>query len=262
MKKIRLIELLCRREPTIPRTEHYARVLCGEILVDGERVRDPHLSVQPGVTTSHQARRSFVSRGGAKLDVVLEHWQTAVADRSFIDAGASTGGFTDCLLQRGAARVCAVEIGRNQLDYRLRTDARVVVLEQTNIISLRREALPFVPDAAVADLSLRSLRGAAAHILNLVSGKWMIALIKPQYELKNPPPSFHGVVNDPDLLFAVLTDLIQSLESDGVWVVRAKASPITGRKGNREFFFLLTTDIRRRTSDLRNGLKAAVESTD
>jgi len=238
MKKSSLLDLLCTGESRLTRKEHYARILCGEIFVEGQCVRDPQQLVAPKASVEYRPRRRFVSRGGEKLAGVLEQWKIGVRGMSFIDAGASTGGFTDCLLQRGAARVIAIEAGANQLDYRLRTDGRVHVLENTNIMAV--QALPFKPEAAVADLSLRSLRKAAAHILNLVSDKWLIALIKPQYEWHEAPVDFAGVVTAPAALSEILKRLLQDLHGEGVFVSKLSASRLPGKKGNREFFCLLT----------------------
>jgi 23S rRNA (cytidine1920-2'-O)/16S rRNA (cytidine1409-2'-O)-methyltransferase len=180
-----------------------------------------------------------------------------VGGMSFIDAGASTGGFTDCLLQHGACRVIAVEAGRNQLDYRLRSDERVVVLENTSIIAVR--SLPFVPEAAVADLSLRSLRKAAVHLLGLVSRKWCIALVKPQYEWRAPPADFEGIVSRTSSIASILEELFQDLQSEGVQVRRLAPSPLPGRKGNREFFCLLSSEEGRADGDLRRMVAKAVQ---
>ena len=202
MKTVPLLDLLCSQDHRLSRKEHYARILCGEVLVDGQCVKDAKKPVLPQVSVEYRPRRRYVSRGGEKLAGVMVRWSLDVRGLGFIDAGASSGGFTDCLLQHGASRIIAVEIGKNQLDYRLRGDRRVTVLESTNIMSLH--ALPYVPEAAVADLSLRSLRKAAAHLLGLVSLGWLVALIKPQYEWTLPPADFHGVVSEDHALFSIL----------------------------------------------------------
>jgi 23S rRNA (cytidine1920-2'-O)/16S rRNA (cytidine1409-2'-O)-methyltransferase len=234
MRNSTLLDLLCDRDRERTREQHYARILCGEIYVAGHCVRDPQTAVGPAVPVEYRPRRRYVSRGGEKLEVVLDRWKIEVRGLSFLDAGASTGGFTDCLLQRGASRVIAVEAGRNQLDYRLRNDSRVQLLEGTNIMDVR--VLPGEPQAAVADLSLRSLRRAANHILSLVSERWMIALIKPQYEWHEPPADFDGVVGGTSALPRILLSLLEDLQREGVAVSRLAASHLPGRKGNREFF--------------------------
>jgi len=256
MKKISLLDLLCARDCRLARKDHYARILCGEIFVEGQCVRDPLQPVVPEASIEYRPPRRYVSRGGEKLAGVLDQWRIAVRGMSFIDAGASTGGFTDCLLQRGASRVIAIETGGNQLDYRLRTDRRVHVLENTNIMSV--ETLPFEPEAAVADLSLRSLRRAALHILSLVSDKWLIALVKPQYEWHEPPADFDGVVTGRPALPGILKKLLRDLNEEGAFVSKLAASQLPGKKGNREFFCLLTADKAGAGADLESMIDQAV----
>jgi 23S rRNA (cytidine1920-2'-O)/16S rRNA (cytidine1409-2'-O)-methyltransferase len=150
--------------------------------------------------------------------------------------------------------VIAIEAGKNQLDYRLRRDQRVHVLENTNIMDV--QTLPFEPEAAVADLSLRSLRKAAHHILNLVSDRWLIALIKPQYEWHAPPADFDGVVTA--ALPEILSTLLEDLHGEGVFVSKIAASPLPGKKGNREFFCLLTDRRPETDVDLENMIVQAI----
>jgi len=209
------------------------------VWVNGERVRDPGARIAERGARVSVRRRRFVSRGGEKLDSVLQTWGVEVAGLVFIDAGSSTGGFTDCLLQRGARRVVAVDVGSGLLDYRLRRDARVTVLESTNVIALCRDLLPEQPDAAVADLSFRSLRGAAGRLISLTRARWLIALVKPQFEWTEPIEGFDGVLRDPDQIGGILRALAADLRREGVHLHRVSSSALRGAKGNREFFFLL-----------------------
>jgi 23S rRNA (cytidine1920-2'-O)/16S rRNA (cytidine1409-2'-O)-methyltransferase len=257
MKKLSLLDLLCDSDSQLTRKDHYARILCGEIFVEGQCVRDPQRSIEPRASVQFRPRRQYVSRGGLKLEGVLDQWEIAVQGMSFIDAGASTGGFTDCLLQRGASRVIAIEAGGNQLDYRLRTDRRVHVLENTNIMDVN--TLPFEPEAAVADLSLRSLRKAAHHILSLVSEKSLIALVKPQYEWHETPADFDGLVKFRPALTEILKKLLQDLHGEGVFVSKIAPSRLPGKKGNREFFCLLTTHRDAAGEDLERMIAQAVD---
>ncbi|MEE8592018.1 MAG: SAM-dependent methyltransferase [Spirochaetia bacterium] len=258
MKTKTLIDLLCSRDSRISRKEIYARILCGEVFVDGQRVRDPQQLIPLTERIDYQPRKRYVSRGGEKLAGALQRWKIDVMGMSFLDAGASTGGFTDCLLQHGAARVCSIEAGPNQLDYRLRRDDRVVVLEKTNIMSVRPESLPFVAEAAVADLSLRSLRRAAAHLLSLVSLGWLIALVKPQYEWAAPPADFDGVVVQTTELHSILFALLEDLQAEGAYAEKVIASALPGRRGNREFFCLLRTDREKACRDLGKMIEDAL----
>jgi 23S rRNA (cytidine1920-2'-O)/16S rRNA (cytidine1409-2'-O)-methyltransferase len=256
MKTVPLLDLLCSRDRRVSRKEHYARILCGEVLVDGQCVKDAKKPVLPQVGVEYRPRRRYVSRGGDKLAGVIVRWDLDVRGLGFIDAGASSGGFTDCLLQHGASRVIAVETGKNQLDYRLRSDPRVTSFENTNIMSL--PALPYVPEAAVADLSLRSLRKAAVHLLGLVSLGWLVALIKPQYEWTLPPVDFDGVVTQVKALFSILETLFQDLRAEGAFVRRLAPSPLPGRKGNREFFCLLGSHEDRAGGNVKRMIVQAV----
>ncbi|TVQ40643.1 MAG: TlyA family RNA methyltransferase [Spirochaetaceae bacterium] len=246
----RLLRVLRQREPDTPPKELYARIVCGQIYVNGERVRDPAAAVEPGAAIEYRRRR-YVSRGGDKLHAALAEWRIPVAGKVFLDAGASSGGFTDCLLQFGAACVHAVDVGYNQLDYRLRSDPRVAVHERTNLMTL--PALDPPADAAVADLSFRSLHGAAGKLLSLSADGWAIVLVKPQFELaaalrRRSTPSRSagsvrdaegGVVRDRGVLLQTLLRLAGQLDSDRIAVRRVLASPIAGRRGNREFLFLI-----------------------
>jgi 23S rRNA (cytidine1920-2'-O)/16S rRNA (cytidine1409-2'-O)-methyltransferase len=237
MKRRPLLEALRELEPGAGREELLARILCGEVLVDGARVRDPRFPVS-GQRVS-QERRRFVSRGGYKLDGALAAHGPEVAGWCLLDAGCSTGGFTDCLLQRGASRVIAVDVGYGQLDFRLRRDPRVTVLERTNILALTPQLLPAVPEAAVADLSFRSLRGAAGLLLGLTSRKLLLALVKPQFEWLEPDPGFRGVLRDPGARRQVLASLARDLAGEGVYLQKAAAAWPAGARGNREYFFWL-----------------------
>ncbi len=231
-----LLEQLVRLYPGTDRERLFSRVLAGDVLVDGATERNPKTAVSGEAEIILSSRR-FVSRGGFKLDAALEAWNVAIAGKVFVDAGCSTGGFTDALLQRGAAQVHAVDVGTAQLDWKLRTDGRVIVREGTNIMAL--EWLDPRPHAAVADLSFRSLRGAAAHILSLTTEGWLIALLKPQFEWVNPPPEFEGIVPD-SRLDEILAALETDLNAEGVVMTDKLASPVRGRKGNQEFLVRLT----------------------
>jgi len=218
----------------LSREQVIARILCGEVLVDGERVRDPKQLVDEDAAISLSESRRFVSRAGWKLEHVVRLWRLPIEGGAFVDAGCSTGGFTDCLLQNGARRVYAVDVGRNQLDYRLRRDSRVVVMEATNVMDLRGESFEDPPGAAVADLSFRSLRRAAAHLLSLARDRWVLALAKPQFEWNGPRERFDGVVRGAHSIAGVLRALVRDLWGEGVFLSRASVAPVRGRRGNVE----------------------------
>lgn len=238
-RRVPLIDLLKSAYPGRPEKELFAQVLRGDIIVNGERVMKPGLRVAADALVSSRVPPAFVSRGGEKLAHAIDAWGVSCAGSVWIDAGCSTGGFTDCLLQRGASLVYAVDVGVNQLDVRLRGDARVKPMEGTNVMDLRPDSFDPGPRCVAADLSFRSLRRAAAHLLSLVSESWGIFLVKPQFEWKSPPPDFTGVVREPDAVVGIVNELIDALAAEGVGVEKALLSPIRGRRGNRELLFLL-----------------------
>jgi 23S rRNA (cytidine1920-2'-O)/16S rRNA (cytidine1409-2'-O)-methyltransferase len=227
----RLLDLLVQLYPDESRERLFSRVLCAEVLVDGSVIRDPKAPVSADAEVVLSSKK-FVSRGGFKLDPALEIWGAEVLGKVFLDAGCSTGGFTDALLQRGASIVHAIDVGVGQLDWKLRVDPRVVVHEGTNVMEVLN--LDPQPHAAVADLSFRSLRGAAAKILSLTQEGWMIALIKPQFEWLQPPPEFQGIVPD-DKFDEILAGLERDLKDEGVRLADRIPSVVRGRKGNQEY---------------------------
>ena len=231
-----LLRKLQEQFPEKSRDELYGLIMCGEIEIDGGRIRDPRAMVAADAVPRIRPRQ-FVSRGGIKLAAALDAFGIAPEGLTVLDAGSSTGGFTDCLLQRGAALVHAVDVGTNQLAWTLRSRSDVRLYEQTNIMSL--DSLDPPPDIATCDLSFRSLRGAASHILSLTARRQVIALAKPQFEWVDTPDSFDGVVRDVDTLLEILIALVYALREEQVHVVDVAESSIAGREGNREFFLHL-----------------------
>jgi 23S rRNA (cytidine1920-2'-O)/16S rRNA (cytidine1409-2'-O)-methyltransferase len=241
MGKLLLIELLKIRFPHYDEKELFAAVLRGEVEVDGEKMIKPGAGVEPSSSlVLRSVSRRYVSRGGGKLAHALSIWRLSVEGKIFLDAGCSTGGFTDCLLQHGASLVYSVDVGYNQLDWRLRADSRVVARERTNVMDLSPADFDPAPDQAVADLSFRSMRRAAAHILGLTTDGMGIFLVKPQFEWMDPPSAFRGVVEKPGQILEILLPLLAELSREGVSPLKALLSPMLGRKGNREFLFLFS----------------------
>ena len=238
---IKLLNLLNDRFPDYERDQLYSFIMCSEIWVDGAVVRDPAALVRPDVHVEF-AQPRYVSRAGDKLSAALTAWQIPATGLVWLDAGASTGGFTDALLQAGAAHVHAVDVGYNQLDFRLRVDPRVTVRERCNVLDVTTTGeLDPPPNAAVCDLSFRSLRGVLAHILNLTTNGWGIALLKPQFEVATEirwgRRQDHGLtagIVDPELRSEVVAGVVRELGEEGVSVVATMDSPIAGRNGNRE----------------------------
>jgi len=237
MKKLSLLDLLCRHYPDLERKELFSEIMCGKVRLNGETIRDPKRKV-PAEAVPNISRKKYVSRGGYKLEKVLKFWNIDVKGKGFLDAGASTGGFTDCLLQNGASFVHAVDVGYNQLDYSLRSDSRVHVHEKTNIMHL--ESLDPPPSGAVADLSFRSISDAASKILSLTTGRFLIALVKPQFEIRQPDDSFDGIIRDSGEILKVAMEVLYRLRDEGCFVSRVDLSPVKGKKGNQELLFLIT----------------------
>ncbi len=237
-KRVALNRLLIDIYPEKSKDDIYAAILCGDILVDGEKVRDPKRPVSIDTSIDWTVEK-YVGRGALKLEGALEGLRIDPRGLVCLDAGASTGGFTDCLLAHGASHVHAVDVGYNQLAWKLRSNPNVSSRERTNIMSLELSDMNPPPVLAVADLSFRSLRGAASKLLELTSGGIVLALVKPQFE--DPVESgFDGVVRSREVRAAVLESLRDDLPSEGVFVHDALASPVKGRKGNAEVFFRLS----------------------
>ena len=182
------------------------------------------------------APQPFVSRGGLKLDHALKQFQVLPAGKTALDIGASTGGFTDCLLQNGAEKVYAVDVGYGQMDWKIRSDPRVICLDRKNARMLSKEDIGERPDLAVIDVSFISLQLVVPPLLEILKPEGeLVALVKPQFEVGKGEVENHGIIKDPAKHIRVLLELNRFIESKG-WVVKAATeSPITGQKGNREF---------------------------
>ncbi len=245
-QKERLDVALVRRGLAPSRERARALIMAGQVYV-GERVVDKPGTPIPLDADCHMAEVSpelkFVSRGGLKLEKALDTFQLDPTGRIAIDVGASTGGFTQCLLERGAMRVYAVDVGHGQLAWTLRNDFRVVVMEHTNIRHLTN--LPELMQCAVIDVSFISLRlvlPALAPLLVPSPETWIVALVKPQFEAgKAEVDRGSGVISDPLVHERVLRELEEWIPLHTPFrVVDKTDSPITGRDGNHEFLFLLT----------------------
>jgi 23S rRNA (cytidine1920-2'-O)/16S rRNA (cytidine1409-2'-O)-methyltransferase len=237
-KKQRLDQLLVERGLVESRAKAQALVLAGRVFSGERRLDKPGLGVAPDTVLELRGPSSpYVSRGGIKLAHGLDHFGIDPKGMVALDLGASTGGFSDVLLQRGAARVYAVDVGHGQLDWRLRNDPKVVVLERTNARYLNRELIPEPLDLVVCDASFISLRLVLSAALQLtLPGACLVALIKPQFEVGKGLVGKGGVVRDPALHAQVCADIARWLTEEQGWqVLGITESPITGPKGNREF---------------------------
>jgi len=237
--KRRLDVLLVERGLAPSREKARAAVMAGDVLVDGQPARRPAAAVAEDAAIELAAAPRYVSRGGDKLEHALRAFALDVSGLVALDAGASTGGFSDCLLQHGAARVYAVDVGYGQLDYRLRQDPRVVVMERTNIRELTE--LPEAPDLATIDVSFIGLEKVLPSVVRLLKPRArIVALVKPQFQARRREVGKGGVVKDPLVHASVLGRIIAWAADQGLRFVGLTASPLLGPAGNKEFFVLWT----------------------
>ncbi|SMC85422.1 TlyA family RNA methyltransferase [Papillibacter cinnamivorans] len=240
--KVRLDVLLCSRALAESRERARSTIMSGLVYVNGQK------SDKPGTLVSETAQVEvrgnpipFVSRGGLKLQKALDYFGVDPKGLTAIDVGASTGGFTDCLLKRGAEKVFAVDVGYGQLAWSVRTDPRVVPMERTNIRYLTPGALGGAPDLAVIDVSFISLRlvlPVAAKLLK--PGGHALCLIKPQFEAGKEKVGKKGVVRDPEVHLEVLEGFLKNASEAGFSVLGITHSPIRGPEGNIEYLGYLS----------------------
>jgi len=238
VSKQRLDEVLVGRQLAGSREQAQRMILAGLVTVDGTRVekRAALVSEQAAIAVEGPAS-PFVSRGGEKLSAALNAFSLRVADCVVLDVGASTGGFTDCLLQHGARRVYAVDVGYGQLDWRLRNDQRVAVLERCNIRHLDRAAVPEFIQLAVIDVSFISLRLVLPCVVKfLAPGATVVALIKPQFEAGMKQVGRGGVVRNDAIRQEVARRIQEMAQQLGFDCLGLFDSPVQGKKGNREIF--------------------------
>jgi 23S rRNA (cytidine1920-2'-O)/16S rRNA (cytidine1409-2'-O)-methyltransferase len=254
--KIRLDVLLVERGLAESRSQAQALVLAGRV----PGFEKPGVQVEDSAALSVERPPRFVSRGGEKLDHALSVLGLDVAGFDCLDVGASTGGFTDCLLQRGAARVVAVDVGYGQLDPRIRADERVTVLERTNARHLAE--LPFAPALVTCDVSFISVRTVLPPVLALAQPGWQaLVLVKPQFEAGKADVPRGGVVRDPVVRRRVLRDVAEAALGWGGETRAVVDSGLPGPKGNREFFLhLVQAEHAQRPAELDRWIAEAVDA--
>jgi 23S rRNA (cytidine1920-2'-O)/16S rRNA (cytidine1409-2'-O)-methyltransferase len=234
-RRVRLDQLLVKRSLAPSRERAQALILAGVVRVDGDPVRRSADSVAEDAELSVEAGPRFVSRGGEKLDAALDELGLDVSGRVALDIGSSTGGFTDCLLQRGAVRIYAVDVGKGQLEWKLRNDPRVVVMEGVN--AREGTAVPEPVDIIVADVSFISLRLVLPPSLpHLRDGGHVVALVKPQFEAGREAVGRGGIVREIEPRVTAVIAVADRLNTEGVPVVGVVPSRLPGREGNREIF--------------------------
>jgi 23S rRNA (cytidine1920-2'-O)/16S rRNA (cytidine1409-2'-O)-methyltransferase len=253
VKRVRLDTLLCERGLYPSRARAAASVIAGDVLLlpGRQRAHKPGQLVPGDVEVEVAQAPQYVSRGAIKLVNALDAFDVAVSDRLALDVGASTGGFTDCLLQRGARRVVAVDVGYGELHWRLRTDHRVTVLERQNARSLSPAQLPYAPDLIVIDVSFISLTKVLGAVLACAAAAFdCLALIKPQFEVGRERVGKGGVVRDAQARRDALAAVAGHARELGAAVLGFASSGLPGPKGNLETFVWLGEAGRPGLSDL------------
>ncbi len=218
-----------------------AMIMAGEVMVDGTRAdKSGHIFSEESEIIIKTQSMPFVSRGGLKLEAAINHFNIDVKGLVMLDIGASTGGFTDCLLQHGAKRVIAIDVGYGQMHWRLRNDTRVTVIEKTNARNLSSDIISEHPEGAVIDVSFISLKLVIPPVAALLhENTFIIALIKPQFEAGKGEVGKGGVVRDEETHNRIIKDISEFCLEKGFTIEGVIPSPILGPKGNREFLIYL-----------------------
>jgi 23S rRNA (cytidine1920-2'-O)/16S rRNA (cytidine1409-2'-O)-methyltransferase len=259
-EKKRLDVVLTNRGLFSSRSQAAAAVLAGDVLIGTglERATKPGMAISQDDEIRVRERPRYVSRGGSKLENALHHLALPVAGRHCLDAGASTGGFTDCLLQFGAAHVVAVDVAYGELDWRIRNDRRVTVLERRNARELDSDELPYAPDLITADLSFIGLAKVLPALAACASSSFdLLALVKPQFELERARVGKGGVVRRASDRLEALVSVGATARANGLCVQGYCQSGLAGPAGNRESFIWCTEAEREGVEDLRS---AALEA--
>ena len=239
VKRERLDKLLVERGLAATRAQARRRILAGEVLLEKKTVAKAGSLVDPTVPIRLTRSHIYVSRGGDKLEKALADFHLTVTGKIALDVGASTGGFTDCLLAAGARRVYAVDVGHGQLAAKLRSDSRVVLFEKTDIRRVTADLLPEAPEIAVIDASFISLRLVLPAVRDLLVHRGeIVALIKPQFEVGKKKIG-KGVVRAAEEHARVIEEIKTAAASAGLEMLSLIESPLLGAKGNKEFFIHL-----------------------
>lgn len=242
-KRERLDLVLLDRRLVASREEGRRKILAGEVLVDDQAVIKAGSFVDANARIHLKPAPRYVSRGGLKLEKALDHFAIPLNGKTALDVGASTGGFTDCLLAHGAAKVFAIDVGYGQFDWKLRNDSRVALFEKTNIRHLNAEALLCAPDLATIDVSFISLRLVLPAVKRLLAPRHeVVALIKPQFEVGKGKVGKGGVVRSAAEHGRVVGEIRDGAIGLGYEVRGVIESPLLGPKGNKEFLIYLRID--------------------
>jgi len=235
-KKIRLDRLLLDKGLVESREKAKALILAGDVTVNGLKVDKAGMLVHQEADIGILKKMPYVSRGGLKLKHAFDTFRIDVKDKIAMDIGASTGGFTDCLLKHGAKKVYAIDVGYGQFDLKLRNDSRVILLEKTNIRYLDENAFSEKVDIVTIDVSFISLMKVIPKALEFLKGSGeMLALIKPQFEVQKRDIRKGGVVRDEEKIFEVIERIKTLVDDMGLEAIGVTESPVRGPKGNSEF---------------------------
>ncbi len=258
MAKTRLDVLLVERGLAESRAKAQALIMAGQVRVNDQVALKPATAIQPDATLTVDTGPRFVSRGGEKLDAALEAFSIDVSGFICADVGSSTGGFTDCLLQRGAAKVYAIDVGKGILHWKMRNDPRVVVMEETNARFV--ESLPERIDFVTMDASFISLKVLLPVIKKWNVGSGIVALIKPQFEAgKKDVSRGDGVIRDPEIHRQVLLDVLGYAKAEGFGLHGLVRSPLLGPKGNTEF--LLWLDLKQNETSVEELVQGVMQES-
>ena len=239
-KKLRLDQLLVEKGLFASREGAQRAVMAGEVKIGTRTAAKSAQLLEANAAITVKPTRKYVGRGALKLEGALDYFEIDVNGKIALDIGASTGGFTDCLLQRGCAKVYAVDVGHGQLDWKLRNDLRVIVLEKLNARFLSRKHIPEVVDLCVIDVSFISLTLILPNAFDLITPSGVIlALIKPQFELQRADVARGGIVRDPELQQKAQNKIVAFVSNLGHVVTGVVPSAIKGADGNQEFFACL-----------------------
>jgi 23S rRNA (cytidine1920-2'-O)/16S rRNA (cytidine1409-2'-O)-methyltransferase len=236
-KKQRVDHLLVEKGLFSSREQARRAIMAGDVMMGTRIVAKPSQLLDEQAVITVKPTRKYVGRGALKLEAALDHFKIDVRGKTALDIGASTGGFTDCMLQRGASKVFAVDVGHGQLDWKLRNDPRVIVLEKVNARSLSRKQVPNIIDICVIDVSFISLTLILPNAFDLIISTGVIlALIKPQFELQRSDVGKGGIVRDHDLHRKAQDKIVGFVTDLGHVVTGIVPSAIKGVDGNQEFF--------------------------
>jgi 23S rRNA (cytidine1920-2'-O)/16S rRNA (cytidine1409-2'-O)-methyltransferase len=242
MGKQRIDALLVLRGLAENKSKAQALIMSGEVRTEDKKITKPGTMVPEDILLTVEQKPLFVSRGGVKLACALDQFGIDVRSTAALDVGASTGGFTDCLLQRGAKRVYAIDVGYGQLDYKLRQDQKVVVMERVN--AHYPFTIPEKVDIATIDVSFISVTKVIPNIMvHLNESGYLVILLKPQFEAERSEVGKKGIIKDPQVHSRVLARFVNWMTNNGLRLVGLVASPVFGAEGNREFLIGIRTDL-------------------